>query len=112
MRTYRKSWCGSSPGMRFTPRSRVQWGGIKNGTLLALIEREGFDIFLTGDKNMQSQQRLEGRSFAVLVLSALNWPAIQPHIETIAFAVDAAMPATIRMIDCGEFIRGMKRDKG
>ena len=39
----------------------MQWGGIKNGALLNLIEREGFNAFLTGDKNMQNQQRLEGR---------------------------------------------------
>ena len=61
---------------------------------------------------MQGQQRLEGRSFAVMVLPAINWLVIQPRIETIALAVDAAMPATTRMIDCGEFIRGVKRDKG
>jgi hypothetical protein len=39
----------------------MQWGGIKNGALLVLIERERFDVFLTGDKNMDKQQRLEGR---------------------------------------------------
>ena len=38
----------------------MQWGGVKNGELLKLIEREGFDVFLTGDKNMENQQRLEG----------------------------------------------------
>ena len=37
----------------------MQWGGIKNGALLELIEREGFNVFLTGDKNMENQQRLE-----------------------------------------------------
>jgi hypothetical protein len=31
----------------------MQWGGIKNGALLTLIERERFDVFLTGDKNME-----------------------------------------------------------
>jgi hypothetical protein len=50
----------------------MQWGGIKNGALLTLIERERFQVFLTGDKNMESQQRLEGRPFAVLVMSAIN----------------------------------------
>ena len=39
----------------------MQWGGIKNGALLQLIEREGFNVSLTGDKNMENQQRLEGR---------------------------------------------------
>ena len=44
----------------------MQWGGITNGALLKLIEREGFKVFLTGDKNMEDQQSLEGRPFAVL----------------------------------------------
>jgi hypothetical protein len=26
------------------------WGGIQNGALLALLEREAFEVFLTGDK--------------------------------------------------------------
>jgi hypothetical protein len=28
----------------------MQWGGVKNGALLELIEQERFDVFLTGDK--------------------------------------------------------------
>jgi hypothetical protein len=36
----------------------LQWGGVKNGALLKLIERERFDVFLTGDKNIDKQQRL------------------------------------------------------
>ena len=59
----------------------MQWGGIKNGALLKLIEREGFDVFLTGDKNMENQQRLEGRPFAVLIMSAINWPVVRPYIH-------------------------------
>jgi hypothetical protein len=43
----------------------MQWGGIKNGVLLTLIERERFDVFLTGDKNMDKQQRLKRRPFGV-----------------------------------------------
>lgn len=103
--------------LRFLPLHEIhtvvsmQWGGIKNGALLALIEGDAFDIFLTGDKNMQSQQRLDGRPFAVLVLSAINWPVIEPHIQTIARAIDAAERGTVQRIDCGEFVRRVKRDK-
>lgn len=49
MRTYRLSWRVLCPGMSHTVVS-MQWGGIKNGELLTLIERERFDVFLTGDK--------------------------------------------------------------
>jgi hypothetical protein len=86
-----------------------QWGGIKNGALLKLIEREGFDVFLTGDKNMENQQRLEARPFAVLVMSAINWPVIRPHIEKISIAIDAARAGTVQTVDCGVFIARSKR---
>lgn len=82
----------------------MNWGGIKNGALLTLIEREGFDVFLTGDKNMANQQRLEGRPFAVLIMSAINWPVVRPHIHKISAAVDEAQPGTVKTIDCGVFI--------
>jgi predicted nuclease of predicted toxin-antitoxin system len=63
---------------RFLPQQiqtvvSMEWGGVKNGALLKLIESERFDAFLTGDKNMETQQRLEGRPFAVLIMSAINW---------------------------------------
>ncbi len=86
----------------------IQCGGVKNGELLARIEGEAFDIFLTGDKNTQNQQRLDGRPFAVLVLSAINLPVIEPHIQTIALAIGAAKRSTVQMIDCGEFVRRVR----
>ena len=82
----------------------MQWGGIKNGTLLQFIEREGFKVFPTGDKNMQNQQRLEGRPFAVLIMSAINWPVVRLHIHKISTALDEAQPGTVRTIDCGVFV--------
>jgi predicted nuclease of predicted toxin-antitoxin system len=82
----------------------MQWGGVKNGALLALLARAAFDVFLTGDKNMPHQQRLAGRPFAVLILSAINWPVIRPHVATIAAALDRAQAGTVQMIDCGVFI--------
>ena len=85
------------------------WGGIKNGELLTLIERERFEVFLTGDKNMSKQQRLAGRPFAVLILSAINWPVISSHISAISAALDEAKPGTVRTIDCGVFIPRMNR---
>ena len=87
----------------------MQWDGVKNGALLTLIEREGFDVFLTGDKNMPNQQRLEGRPFAVLIMSAVNWPVVMPHVHEISLALDDARPGTVNMIDCGVFVPRLKR---
>ena len=79
------------------------WGGIKNGALLTLIEAQGFEVFLTGDKNMPNQQQLAGRPFAVLIMSAINWPIVKPHVAKIAAAIAAAKPGIVTMIDCGHF---------
>jgi len=87
----------------------MKWGGLKNGALLELIERERFDVFLTGDKNMHKQQRLEGRPFAVLIMSAINWPVVRPHIHRISVALEEAQPGTVTTIDCGTFIARLNR---
>jgi hypothetical protein len=87
----------------------MQWGGIKNGALLALIEREGFDVFVTGDKNMENQQTLDNRPFAVLVMSAINWPVIRPNVDKISVAINNAQAGTVKAIKCGVFISGLKR---
>jgi predicted nuclease of predicted toxin-antitoxin system len=45
------------------------WASIKNGKLLRLIADSGkFDVFLTVDKNLPHEQKVEGLPFAVVVL--------------------------------------------
>jgi len=45
-------------------------GGKENGELLAIAERQGFEIFLTMDKGLQYEQNLSGRQIAVIILRA------------------------------------------
>jgi predicted nuclease of predicted toxin-antitoxin system len=44
------------------------WGAIKNGDLIAMAEREGFDLLLTTDQNLKYQQDLTHRKIAIAVL--------------------------------------------
>lgn len=37
---------------------KMGWGGIKNGQLMALAMENGFDVFLTGDRNLSFQQNM------------------------------------------------------
>jgi hypothetical protein len=85
------------------------WLAVKNGRLLALIESEGFQVFVTGDKNLQHQQSLLGRPFRTLILSAISWPVIRRHLPAIAEAVDHSAPGTILLVDCGVFVPTRKR---
>jgi predicted nuclease of predicted toxin-antitoxin system len=41
--------------------------GKKNGELLAIAERQGFEIFLTMDKGLEYEQNLTGRKIAVVI---------------------------------------------
>ncbi|WP_205501445.1 DUF5615 family PIN-like protein [Rufibacter psychrotolerans] len=46
------------------------WNGKKNGELMQLLLAEGFDAFLTFDRNLQFQQNLTKFAVPVLVLAA------------------------------------------
>jgi hypothetical protein len=44
------------------------WTGKKNGELLTLAERSGFQVFITIDRGIEYQQNLKPRSIAVLLI--------------------------------------------
>jgi len=57
------------PGHEAKTVLHAGWLGVKNGKLLRLAAESGrFDVFLTVDKSLPSQQLLEGLALAVVVL--------------------------------------------
>jgi len=44
------------------------WAGKKNGELLTLAERTGFQVFITIDRGIEYQQNLKPRSIAVVLI--------------------------------------------
>jgi hypothetical protein len=80
------------------------WASVKNGKLLALIESAGFDAFITCDKNMEFQQPLHRRPFAVLLLSTNHWDTLERHVIAITKALDEAKPGVVTEVDCGKFV--------
>jgi predicted nuclease of predicted toxin-antitoxin system len=79
------------------------WGGVKNGELLKLIAAEGFEVFVTGDKNLQNQQTILNRPFAFVLLSTIHWPVLRKHVPAIAEAIEKAKPGTVTPVECGSF---------
>ncbi len=47
---------------------KMGWSGIKNGQLLRLAVENGFDVFLTGDRNLSFQHNTTQLQIAVVVL--------------------------------------------
>jgi predicted nuclease of predicted toxin-antitoxin system len=74
------------------------WGGIKNGDLMQLAEKE-FDLFITSDQNIRYQQNLAGRQIAILELSTNDLRRIQAAAELICSAVAEIRPREFRRLE-------------
>lgn len=63
----------------------MEWLGKKNGELLGLLTFNGFDIFITIDKNLQHQQNLEKFDISIILLLAKDnkHQTLQPFIEKV-----------------------------
>jgi len=74
------------------------WGGIKNGDLLRLAEKE-FDLFITSDQNIRYQQNLAGRQIAILELSTNDLRRIQAAAELIQSAIAKIQAREFRQLE-------------
>ena len=66
------------------------WSQLRNGELIAKAESEGFQVFVTTDRNLRYQQNLSGRRLAIVVLTTTSWPRIRQRADQVAAAVDTA----------------------
>jgi hypothetical protein len=87
------------------------WDGLKNGELLSAAEAGTFDVLVTGDKTLHHEQNMFGRKIALISLSAVSWPVIEPYVAKIADAVDNAKPGSLTRVECGAFVRPRRRPK-
>jgi hypothetical protein len=62
------------------------WSRLTNGDLLVAAEKQ-FDVIVTTDQNLRSQQSLAGRRLAVLVMPTTSWPRLQNRIDEIVKAL-------------------------
>lgn len=68
------------------------WSDLTNGRLLDAAERDGFEVFVTTDRNLRHQQNLAGRRLAIVVLLSTAWPRIRLRAAAIAAAIAAPGP--------------------
>jgi len=58
------------PGHEIKSVPRIGWAGLKNGKLLARAAAENFEVLLTMDGSMASQQNLSKIKLAIVALRA------------------------------------------
>jgi hypothetical protein len=74
------------------------WEELENGSLIAAVEKAGFDLMLTTDKNIRYQQNLQGRTIALIVLENSQWPMVKLVAEQIVLAVDDAQSGSYKEV--------------
>ena len=63
-------------GHECTTVPEAGFAGQKNGELLSLAERNGFEIFLTIDRGIEYQQNLTSHKLAILVVRGKVQPIV------------------------------------
>ena len=91
---------------QFNPcKNLPSWSALKNGDLLRAAERDGFDVFVTGDTTLVLEQNLTSRRLAIVTLSTNNWPIIKDKVPEILGAINLATPGSFVTVECGRFSR-------
>lgn len=72
------------------------WAGLKNGQLLRAASGE-FDIFLTGDRNLEYQQNTAALPIAIIVLVALNnrIETLRPFVPELLKVIESISPGQL-----------------
>jgi hypothetical protein len=103
---------GLLPGHDVSTTRDKGWSRLANGALLTAAERAGFEVFVTGDRNIRFQQALAGRQLALVVLGANVWPIVRNYGDRIAQAVDQVRPGAYLEVPIALPPRPPRRPKG
>jgi hypothetical protein len=62
--------------------SYTGWGKLRNGELLRAAEESGFEIFVSGDQTIASEQTSADSGSRFSRCQLTNWPIIKTRIST------------------------------
>lgn len=76
------------------------WAGLRNGALLMRAVGRGFEIFITGDRNLEHQQNLVGLPLRVLVLAGRSnrFRDILELVPSLLRAIESAQPGSVTRV--------------
>lgn len=80
---------------------QLGWDGIENGELIAVAEQAGYEVLVTGDKNLRYQQNMTKRELALVILGTNRWTLIRSSPDVILRAIDDATSGSFVEVDLG-----------
>ena len=85
-------------GHEVTTAQQKGWQELRNGDLLTAAEKDGFEVFVTGDKNLAYQQNLTDRKISLVVLATTHWKTLRENPAPVRAAVDRAKPGSFEAL--------------
>ena len=77
--------------------NEMGWRGVKHGVLLDLMAGQ-FQILITTDKSLPSQQNLKKRQISVVILPTNDVPSVVELLPQIEEAVATLLPGEFRQL--------------
>jgi len=87
-------------GVEVRTVQQLGWSSIQNGALLSLAQKQ-FDVFITADRNLSSQQHLPGYTLAVLVLAVRvnKLDHLIPLAQRALAVLPVLLPGTVTILE-------------
>ena len=88
------------PGHEVVTVAFLNWGGIRNGQLLANAASAGFDVLLTMYSGIEYEQNLSTLPCSVVVVRAESnaFEHLQPHLPAILEVLKAIAPRSLAKV--------------
>ena len=84
----------------------LAWERLRNGELLDIAERSGFDLLISCDQSLRYQQNFTNRKIAVMILSTNHWPLLRRVAAQLASMADFMQRGQVLRVD----VRTLKDD--
>ena len=85
-------------GHRICTADEMGWAELENGELITVAESSGFEVVITGDKNLSYQQNWKNRSLALIILTTNNWNIVKYDTDAVGAALETAAPGSIQIV--------------
>jgi predicted nuclease of predicted toxin-antitoxin system len=88
------------PGHEIATVREKRWDKLENGSLIRAAAEEGFDVFLSVDKNLEREQNLRTLPLPVIVIDCVSnaLPALLPFAPSILKLVQAPLDRLLYVI--------------
>ena len=75
--------------------------GLPNGELLRRAVSRGYEVFLTADRNLPSQQNISAAGIGIVLVRGSRMADLAPQVARIQVAVSESRPGTVIRVEAG-----------